>query len=324
MATSREKLIQILNEREETSVKILTELLGISKQRTHRILKELIQTGLIFKIGSPPKVFYRIKDKQQKIEFDLDEADQNLLADKFILIEPNGNLLRGDIAFQVWCQNRNLPTHKTLKEYKKTLTKYDQYVSKLGLIDGTQKLVNTKELKLCIDKQFYADFYAIERFGKTKLGQLLHIGKVSQSIRLIDEIISLTKDKLSSLIEFYQIDAVGYIPPTLKRDVQIMKQLKLKYNLPLPVIKINKITGEIVIPQKALSKISDRIVNAKSSIMINDERKFKKVLLIDDALGSGATINETACKLKQRKLADMVYGFAVTGSYKGFEVLSEA
>jgi len=51
---------------------------------------------------------------------------------------------------------------------------------------------------------------------------------------------------------------------------------------------------------------------------------FNKVLLIDDALGSGATINETACKLKNRHIAKMVYGYALTGSYKGFEVISEA
>lgn len=68
----------------------------------------------------------------------------------------------------------------------------------------------------------------------------------------------------------------------------------------------------------------DRIINARNSIVINDNRKFSRILLIDDALGSGATINETACKLKRNGQAEKVFGFAVTGSYKGFEVISEA
>jgi predicted amidophosphoribosyltransferase len=47
------------------------------------------------------------------------------------------------------------------------------------------------------------------------------------------------------------------------------------------------------------------------------------VLLIDDAIGSGATINETARKLKERGLAKRIIGLAVTGSFKGFDVIQE-
>lgn len=103
-----------------------------------------------------------------------------------------------------------------------------------------------------------------------------------------------------------------------------MKQFEDLYNFSLPHIKLEKVSGEIVILQKALSKIKDRIENATISIRIADKRKFDSVLLIDDALGSGATINQTACKLKQHGQVRAVYGFAITGSYEGFEVLSEA
>jgi predicted amidophosphoribosyltransferase len=52
-------------------------------------------------------------------------------------------------------------------------------------------------------------------------------------------------------------------------------------------------------------------------------QKFDKVLLIDDAIGSGATLNETAMKLKETGMAKEVIGFAIVGSMKGFEVIRE-
>jgi predicted amidophosphoribosyltransferase len=83
------------------------------------------------------------------------------------------------------------------------------------------------------------------------------------------------------------------------------------------------VTGEVAIPQKALTKIEDRVSNARFSIMITEKRKFQKILLIDDAIGSGATINETALKLKANGLAKSIVGLAVTGSFKGFDVIQE-
>jgi len=233
-------------------------------------------------------------------------------------------MLEGLEAFAQWCKARNLPFEKTKPEYLKTTEKYESYRGENGLINGTVKLQNTKGLSLCIDEQYYADFYAIERFGKTRLGQLVHFGKMSQSKKLIAKIVEETSEHLKQLINTLNIDAIGYIPPTLYREVQIMKELRKLYNIPKPILEINKVKGEIIVPQKALSKLKDRIENAQLSIQISDQRAFNKVLLIDDALGSGATINETACKLKNRHIAKMVYGYALTGSYKGFEVISEA
>ena len=79
----------------------------------------------------------------------------------------------------------------------------------------------------------------------------------------------------------------------------------------------------VIVPQKTLNKLEDRIENAKRTIMVDDTKKFKTVLLIDDALGSGATINETAKKIKNQGLADTIIGLAITGSFSGFEVISE-
>jgi predicted amidophosphoribosyltransferase len=135
----------------------------------------------------------------------------------------------------------------------------------------------------------------------------------------MDEIIGLSRDRINRLLKTEHIQAVGYIPPTIKRERQFMKVLERKLNLPLPRISLLKVKGEIAIPQKALSRIEDRVANARFSILLTEKRKFKKVLLIDDAIGSGATMNETALKLKDSRMASIVVGLAITG----FEVIQE-
>lgn len=46
------------------------------------------------------------------------------------------------------------------------------------------------------------------------------------------------------------------------------------------------------------------------------------VLIIDDAIGSGSTVNEIAEKIRSKFSIENVYAYAVVGSYKEFDVLS--
>ena len=46
--------------------------------------------------------------------------------------------------------------------------------------------------------------------------------------------------------------------------------------------------------------------------------------MVDDAVGSGATLNEIAKKIRDRKICKgKIIGLAITGSFKGFDVISE-
>jgi predicted amidophosphoribosyltransferase len=86
-----------------------------------------------------------------------------------------------------------------------------------------------------------------------------------------------------------------------------------------------KIPSVTRVPQKTLRKLEDRIMNAKTTIAINPNQKIDaNVLIIDDATGSGATLNETAGKLRNvAKKKIKIIGYSVVGSYKGFDVISE-
>ena len=321
------QILAYLGRHIEASPKEMTDSLSVSKQIIHRVLSRLIDTGEIEKLGRAPKVFYRLKEKvktKTAAANEINETEQAFLKENFNLFTETGNQLEGIEAFEKWCVKQNLPIKKTITEYINTREKYLAYFGKYNLINGIEKLVNTKAFsRVCIDEMYYGDFYAIERFGKTKIGNLIHFAKQAQQKKLMEEICLLLKDKLEALIVSKNIDAVGYIPPTIKREVQIMNYFKNSFNLSVPHINLKKVSGVIPIPQKALSKIEDRISNANASIIVDDKRVFNRILLIDDAVGSGATINETACKIKYKKIAAEVIGFAIVGSFKGFDVIQE-
>ena len=321
------QLIKYLKEHLETSPKELTEVLGASKQIIHRILAKLIENDFVEKIGRSPKVYYRLKNKEFEKPVEeklLTENEIAFLEEHFNLFTETGNELNGIEAFERWCFKQKLPLQKTVTEFIKTREKYLAYFGNNKLINGTQKLKTTKGFdKICIDEMYYGDFYAIERFGKTKLGNLIHFAKQGQSRVLMGKICGMLKPEIEKLIVKMKIDAVGFIPPTIKREVQFMNYMKRFFNFSLPHINIKKVSGIIPVPQKALAKLEDRISNARSSIVVDDKRSFSKILLIDDAVGSGATINETACKLKLKKMTSNVIAFAVVGSFKGFDVLQE-
>ena len=319
------QILEILQKSNDARLNDLVELTGSSRQMVHRALKVLIEKGRVTKLGTAPRTFYKLREiLPVLVSHVLSLEEQQFLQEHFLLVTETGERLTGVAALTNWCTRQKLPVEKTAKEFIATRKKYLEYFQPNGLINGKAKIQATKGFtRIGLDEVYYLDFYAIERFGKTRLGLLLHLAKQGQNKKLMTEIIELTKERIERLVAELKVDAVAYIPPTIKREVQFMKVLERKLNLPLPHVKLVKVIGEIAIPQKALSKIEDRINNARVSIMVNETRIFKTVLLIDDAVGSGATLNETALKLKEKKLANKVIGLAVTGSFKGFDVIQE-
>ncbi len=134
----------------------------------------------------------------------------------------------------------------------------------------------------------------------------------------------LVEPRIKKIVEHEQITAIGFIPPTLPRARQFQKELATLLRLPLPTLPLLKSSTTIPVPQKSLSRLEDRVENARQTIFIGSSQSYKHILLIDDAVGSGATLNETARKIKEKKLCTgKVIGLALTGSFKGFDVINE-
>jgi len=317
------KILRYIKEKKQVAPKELIDVLDIKKRAVFKQLKKLYDEEKIDKKGTPPKVYYFIKRvKKSKKKEKTSSEIKKILDDNFLIISPKGERKEGIEAFSYWCKRRNLPFTKTAKEYKKTWQKYNKY-KKDGLIDGTYKFKKTFKRQF-VDKVFYIDFYSIERFGKTRLGWLLLYAKQTQDKKLIRELVLEFKDKVKDFVKDKQIDAVGFIPPTIKREVQIMKEVEKNLELKLSKISIKKIKTPVVVAQKTLKKLEDRIENASSSILVDETKAFGNILLIDDAVGSGATMNEVARKIRQRDICKgKIYGLSITGSFKGFAVISE-
>src|SRR3989339_508312 len=297
MKTS-EKIIKYIKAKGQATGSELADYLDISDRGVRKQLAVLLEKGILKKIGKPPKVFYLIKNKK----------DENYLA-----ITPGGEKKEGIEGFKYWCKKNNLPIEKTAKEYIKTMAKYEIY-KKDGIVNGMEKIKNTFK-EVFLDELFYLDFYSIERFGKTKLGQLLLYAKQSQNKMLMKELIREIKPKVDQLIKKYKIDGIGYIPPTVKRETQLMKVLERGLHENLRSIVITKVKTAVAVPQKTLNKLNDRIENARITIMVEERNKFKNILLVDDAVGSGATMNEVAQKIREKNICrGKIIGLAITGS----------
>ncbi len=317
----------MLAEMGELSVKEMTDRLDVSKQAIHISLNQLLEKGEVVKFGRTPKTIYRLAGKTAKAPKEVPSVPKETeatLSAHFMLINETGKIMEGLEGFTVWCKQRNLPVQKTAEEYVKTLEKYRIYYDEQGIIDGKPKLLNTKEYEaIYLDELYYLDFYAIERFGKTRLGTLLHFAKQGQNKFLMKILVGTLRPKLELLLKKGNFDAVGFVPPTLRREVQLMKYLETHLPINLPKIKIQKISGIIPVPQKSLGKIEERIANAENSFAVSETVKYGKILLIDDAVGSGSTLNQIAGKIKQKGIARSVAGLAVVGSFKGFDVITD-
>ncbi len=317
------KILQTIEEYSPVRSSELSKKLKISNKNLYKHLVRLQEHNLIYKTGHTPKVFYQLTDNSHSFVFDSFNTDDLLIEQNYIYVSPAGEIFRGLNGFKIWVEKNKFDFNKERKQYIKEL-KIVEKMKKNNLISA-KKIIMSASGNLNLDAVFFSDLYNLAHFGKTKLGQLVYVGKSSQNKDLIQEITHTIKPSIEYLIKKYDIELICFVPPTIDRKLQFMDVLKRSLSLNLPLIKIAKAGGATKIPQKSLRKLEDRIFNAQKTIAVSPAQKIAgNVLIIDDATGSGATLNEIAKKIK--KIAEnkiKVIGYSVVGSYKGFDVISE-
>lgn len=322
--TTNDKIKKYLQKKGRVTGNELANILGLTDRAIRKQLFNLLKRGEVSKLGRPPKVYYFLSGGKTTPVPDgkIDSQTTDYINENYLYISPGGNRLTGMKGFEAWCLKTKQPLIKTAKDYIETLNKY-YLLRKNGLINGMPKMKHTFT-DVGLDDLFYLDFYSIDRFGKTKLGQLLLYAKQSQNKLLMKELVANVRPRVKSIVKKYRITSVGYIPPTVRREVQLMRVLEQELKLNLIKLSIIKVKTEVAVPQKTLTKLEDRIENAKDTIVVDDRRVHDNVLLIDDAVGSGSTLNETALQIKSKGICKgKIIGLAITGSYKGFDVISE-
>lgn len=302
----------------------IVKMSGVSAKTIYKHLLILVDEQLIKKTGKVPRIFYVYNDVQPVESLVLDDDDQ-IIENNYIYVSPSGEMVRGIDGFRFWCEKNAfefLKEKKILSEKIKTIQKF----KKNGLISAKKKILSATEAPH-LDEVFFSDFYNLDHFGKTKLGQLVYLGKSSQNKELITEIAKIIKPAIAGLIEKYEIKMICFVPPTIDRKIQFLDVLKNRLKLGLPEVFAVKIPSSTKVPQKTLRKLEDRIINAQKTIAVNPNQEItSNVLIIDDATGSGATLNETAGKIRNisgKNKNIKIIGYSVVGSFKGFDVISE-
>lgn len=317
---------KIIQDNGQITPKEIQRIAGLGPAMVFRHLKKLVGKGDIVKVGTSPKVFYKINeqpdnraDLQQKIE-------SKIMEENFDYISPEGEEIEGVEGFERWCSLRKLNPIEMKGKYEEVYTDYQRF-SKNGVIDATEKIEKTfanKSNEQYLSKLYYLTFYSYPIFGRNKISNWLFYGKTLQQKKLIKKVIDTEREKIYKFILDQKVDAIMFVPPTVPRKIQFMKELENELNLSLPKVLVTKAVTPIIIQQKSLKDITERVKNADLTMFVQTRNtNYKRLLIIDDFTGSGATLNTLAKKCLKQNVADEVIGLTITGSINGFEVIRE-
>lgn len=281
---TREALYSFISEHNPVSIQDIKERFDLSSQMIHRHVKILFEDNRIYKVGKAPRVFYFPNKEIQTSTPIFSNFQVDILDDSFVNFAPNGEVTYGAVAFIKWCEKREIFPETEISMYIKTLEKYNRYKNAAGFIDATEKMTQTFDT-VALEKVYYMDFYSIEKYGKTLLGNLMLYAKQTNNKDLAHEVLALISEKIHAFIVSENIDAFAFIPPSIDRKIQLMDTLNHGLKLSQKELHLIKIFRDKPVPQKSLSKKSDRIQNASETIFIR-EKNFSSdtLLLIDDAV----------------------------------------
>jgi len=302
--------------------------LGKSRVWIHKYLKLMVENWIIVKYGKAPHVFYGTPPPNEKLQdsFTLDFDSQILLDKRFCSFDVSGKRLDGALGFYEWCNIRKLDIQKQFDQFSSQIALVNWLRDGCGIISQwfvkLKKQVETSYL----DALWYLDVYQLWQFGRSRLWNLAFYAKQSQSLVLLKELAMVTIWQIDCLLNNVAFDAVCFAPHSLQRKVQILDFLKDKRNISLPEIKLKKFyIWDVIIPQKSIKWTSQRIRNAKETIFVaSGQKAVNSLLLIDDFVWSGATLNESAHKIKEAWLAKTVVWLALVGNVDmSFDVINE-
>ena len=320
-------MLQLLEKR-DYSPRDLYEELRVSPSLVQRHLKSLLAEGLVDRLGRGPRVFYRFVKSPATV------VSSPIIDRHFMLKDPVGNIHYGVEAFLKWSQDnlKKYSLEEKARLYEQCVQDMQRLRKKNGAfsLDGKMDDFHTQTgEEVYLQDVVCAVPYAFPDFGKTKESILLSIAKEgsSQSEEFCDQLVSDFLPILSAYIEREGFDAVVFVPPSASRRVQLMHILRRRFSTISghpPIVKLDKRHGMVVQQQKHLGRITDRLENADRTFYVRPMKEsYDTVLLIDDFIGSGATLNQIAKKLIQQGVAKKVWGIGIVGVRKGFKVVKK-
>ena len=292
---------------------------GLSRSVVQKYLKELLDGGYAVKRGAG-----------QSVRYEAVPYASECMQESFLYKDAYGSLLFGIRGFTKWAEECSL-SGENIEErvafYEESMRQYD--AEKRGgpyfVLDIRGKLEGEK---LFLDEVLCRDLYTVpvgNRRKRTKMAVLIEVVKGSGNREKLKKLIaghveSAVRD-IYAVIRERKIDAVAFIPPTANRPVQIMNLLKKEFiamNVDrVPVLSISRHFPDPYgsrQEQKHIRSVGNRIANARNSYRVKRvPERYGTVLLIDDLVGSGATLNEVARQCREGGIAESVCGLCLVG-----------
>lgn len=321
----------------------ISKILNISRTIVHLALKKLLEDKKVKKIGKWAHVKYKslIFDENSSVKISLwnfwnnentinnyspDFKTKKLLEEFFYKFSPEWKLMIWFEWIKKWCEDRKMNLEEKINNFIKIKEHIEELQNYCWLISAKNSFWKHFE-NIYLDEIFYADQYNWMEFWRWKLAEMTFYAKQSQNRDLIEQANNEIFLKLECIILNWNFDAIAITPWSIDRKNQLLWLLKEKLEkLNIPFLNIIKYyENNIPIPQKSLKTREQRIQNAKNTIYVEDKNinKYKKVFLIDDFVGSGSTLNETAKKLK-KEWVEKIIGFSYVWNLNlNYEVINE-
>lgn len=324
--STKQNILEYIEQHDVVTVKEVTQYFGLNPTIIHRHLKDLLEQEKIIKLGKAPKVVYKANRTEKYFEEgSLSYTEKQFLERYYYAYDSDGNVLQGYEGFINRCIQRHVDVKNQLNLYQAIITHIESLKDSQGMIDG-KNMLSVKLGDIRIDRLHFIDAYQVGHFGRSKLGSLTFYAKQSQNKELIKKVVHIVKPAVYAYLTKYNIDGICFIPPSIRRGVQFMTELKKQLAIDLPELKLQKLfPSSVVIPQKSLKTMEQRIKNAENTIFVTSwQSPVKNLLLIDDFMGSGATLNTAARKIKEHKLAKKVQAISLLGNIDTqYEVINE-
>ena len=318
MSPFEKKLLEMIRDNPDVSPSELVVLSGCSRSAVHAGLRKLLETGFIKKRGTSPQVYY--------------SATENISAtvqDSFVYKDPAAGLMFGMDGFRRWSDGRfgTITLSDKIHLYEENFTKYQQSKEK-GLFFTMDASLKIPSADITFDSLRCFDLYTLQIDKETKRSKeavLLEVvkgsGNPERMKALIHEYIESSVKNINTIIEKDAINAVAFVPPTATRKVQVMQLLKKSFAAhnyhKIDIVPIRRdFSGSnlLRLEQKQIASVENRIINARNTYkVVRSGKVYKKLLLVDDLVGSGATVNEIARKCKENALAEEVHCLCLVG-----------
>lgn len=239
-------------------------------------------------------------------------------------------------------ENSNQQTfciEKVLLRMYQVFFELQQYRSSTGYINASSKLVSLEqEYKEKCGEEMYLNnlyFWDIDSIDQVQLAnyKTLKKAKSFQEKQVIYALCQKTIGReLSWLIDHKKIDTIIMTPNNAQRKTNvnevILAYIRENTDLswmnvyPYESITVNNFPERQT--QKSIRWVCARMTNAEKLFDCTSITTWNNILLIDDAFGSGATMNMISKKIKKNLPHCTITGFALIGSMKQwFDVLSE-